>query len=115
MELEYRIKDLYYYKGRCDINLNTEVFLQQFGPLILIFVIFYFLIIRPQQKREKERKNMLESLREGDEVVTIGGIFGRILNIKDEVVTLEVGDKLKIKVMRSAIGSVIKKADSQEK
>lgn len=95
--------------------MNTTIFLQQFGPIILIFAIFYFLIIRPQQKRERERKNMLDSLQEGDEIITIGGIFGRILNIKDDVVTLEVGDKVKIKVTRSAIGNVIKKADKREK
>jgi preprotein translocase subunit YajC len=58
---------------------------------------------------------MLDNLQEGDEIITIGGIFGRILNIKDDVVTLEVGDKVKIKVTRSAIGNVIKKADKQEK
>ncbi|WP_148867940.1 preprotein translocase subunit YajC [Thermosediminibacter litoriperuensis] len=93
--------------------MNTSLFIQQFGPLILIFAIFYFLIIRPQQKREKERRNMLNSLQEGDEIITIGGIFGRILNIKDDVVTLEVGDKVKIKVTRSAIGNVIKKAEKE--
>jgi len=95
--------------------LDTAIFIQQFGPLILIFVIFYFLIIRPQQKREKERRNMLNSLQEGDEIITIGGIFGRILNIKDDVITLEVGDKVKIKVTRSAIGNVIKKAEKSSK
>jgi len=95
--------------------LDTTIFIQQFGPLILIFVIFYFLIIRPQQKREKERRNMLNSLQEGDEIITIGGIFGRILNIKDDVITLEVGDKVKIKVTRSAIGNVIKKAEKSSK
>jgi len=80
--------------------LNPTIFLQQFGPLILIFAIFYFLIIRPQQKREKDRKNMLSSLKEGEDIITIGGIYGRILNIKEDVITLEVGDKIKIKVTR---------------
>jgi preprotein translocase subunit YajC len=94
--------------------LNPAIFLQQFGPLILIFAIFYFLIIRPQQKREKERKNMLAGLKEGDDIITIGGIYGRILNIKEDVITLEVGDKLKIKVTRSAIGNVLKKAEKSE-
>ncbi|ADL08129.1 preprotein translocase subunit YajC [Thermosediminibacter oceani] len=94
--------------------MNTTIFLQQFGPIILIFAIFYFMIIRPQQKREKERRNMLDSLKEGDEIITIGGIFGRILNIKDDVVTLEVGDKVKIKVTRSAIGNVIKRAEKEK-
>ncbi|WP_068749309.1 preprotein translocase subunit YajC [Thermovenabulum gondwanense] len=94
--------------------MNSTIFLQQFGPLILIFAIFYFLLIRPQQKRDRERKMMLESLKEGDDVITIGGIYGRILNIKDDVITLEVGDKLKIKVTRSAIGTVLKKSDKAD-
>lgn len=94
--------------------MNPTVFLQQFGPMILIFAIFYFLLIRPQQKREKERRDMLSGLKEGDDIITIGGIYGRILNIKDDVITLEVGDKLKIKVTRSAIGTVLKKADKGE-
>lgn len=82
--------------------------LQQFGPMILVFAIFYFLIIRPQQKREKERRDMLSNLQAGDEVITVGGIFGKILNLKEDVVTLEVGDKVKIKVTRSAVGNVVK-------
>ena len=57
---------------------------------------------------------MLSNLKEGDEILTIGGIFGRILNIKEDVITLEVGDKLKIKVTRSAIGSVLKKAENNK-
>lgn len=89
--------------------MDIGLFLRQFGPLILIFVIFYFLLIRPQQKREKERKKMLASLKKGDDVITIGGIYGKILNIKDDVLTLEVGDKVKINVTRSAIGNVINK------
>lgn len=94
--------------------MNPTIFLQQFGPLILIFAIFYFLIIRPQQKREKDRRNMLSSLKEGEDIITIGGIYGRILNIKEDVITLEVGDKLKIKVTRSAIGNVLKKTEKSE-
>lgn len=67
--------------------------------------------IRPQQKREKDRKIMLSNLKEGDDIITIGGIYGRILNIKEDVVTLELGDKLKIKVTRSAIGNVLKNTE----
>lgn len=95
--------------------MDTATFLNQFGPLIFIFAIFYFMIIRPQQKREKDRRTMLANLKEGDEVVTIGGIFGKILNLKDDVVTLDVGDKIKIKVTRSAIGNVVKKSENEEK
>ncbi|HHY14214.1 MAG TPA: preprotein translocase subunit YajC [Thermoanaerobacterales bacterium] len=83
--------------------------LRQFAPLIFLFVIFYFLVIRPQQKRDKERKEMLDSLKVGDKIVTIGGIYGKILDLKDDAVTLEIADKVRIKVTRSAIGSTIKK------
>ena len=89
--------------------MNPATFMQQFGPIIIIFAIFYFMIITPQQKREKDRRNMLSNLKEGDEVITVGGIYGKVLNIKDDVVTLDVGDKIKIKVSRSAIGNVIRK------
>lgn len=94
--------------------MNTAAFMQQFGPIIVIFAIFYFLIIRPQQKREKDRRNMLSSLKEGDDIITIGGIYGRILNLKEDVVTLDVGDKIKIKVTRSAIGNVLKTTEKTE-
>lgn len=91
--------------------MNASQILAQFGPMIVVFAIFYFLIIRPQQKREKERRDMLSSIVSGDEIVTVGGIFGKVLNVKDDIVTLDVGDKIKIKVTRSAIGSIIKKKE----
>ncbi|WP_213974981.1 preprotein translocase subunit YajC [Tepidanaerobacter acetatoxydans] len=94
--------------------MNTATFMQQFGPIIIIFAIFYFLIIRPQQKREKERRDMLSSLKEGDDVITVGGIYGKILNIKDDVITLDVGDKIKLKVTRTAIGNILKKREKTE-
>ena len=65
----------------------------QFVPLILIFVIFYFMIIRPQRKKDKEAKKMLESLKVGDRICTIGGIYGTIVRIKDDVLTIEVGEQ----------------------
>ena len=65
----------------------------QFVPLILIFVIFYFMLIRPQRKKDKEAKKMLESLKVGDRICTIGGIYGTIVRIKDEVLTIEVGEQ----------------------
>ena len=64
----------------------------QFLPMILIFVIFYFMLIRPQRKKDKEAKKMLENLKVGDRICTIGGIYGTIVRIKDEVLTIEVGD-----------------------
>ena len=65
----------------------------QFLPMILIFVIFYFMLIRPQRKKDKEAKKMLESLKVGDRICTIGGIYGTIVRIKDDVLTIEVGEQ----------------------
>lgn len=63
----------------------------QFVPMILIFVVFYFLLIRPQRKKDKEAKAMLDNLKVGDRICTIGGIYGTIVRIKDDVLTIEVG------------------------
>ncbi|OQY02374.1 MAG: preprotein translocase subunit YajC [Desulfobacteraceae bacterium 4572_130] len=76
-----------------------------FVPLILMFVIFYFLLIRPQQKKAKEHRNMLDNLRKGDRVVTSGGIHGVIISIDETTIVLEVGDKIKFKVNRGNIGA----------
>ena len=65
----------------------------QFVPLILIFVIFYFMLIRPQRKKDKEAKQMLANLKVGDRICTIGGIYGTIVRIKDDVLTIEVGEQ----------------------
>jgi preprotein translocase subunit YajC len=76
--------------------------------MVVLFAIFYFLLIRPQQKKQKEMKRMLAELTYGDAVVTAGGIHGRIVAITDEVVTIEVADKVKIKVSRPFIAEVTK-------
>jgi preprotein translocase subunit YajC len=76
--------------------------------IILMFAIFYFLLIRPQQKRQKERQAMLSQLKKGDRVVTIGGIHGTIVDLDDDKVTLRVAETTKIVFERSAISSVIK-------
>ena len=79
----------------------------QFVPLILIFVIFYFMLIRPQRKKDKEAKKMLESLKVGDRICTIGGIYGTIVRIKDEVLTIEVGEqKTQMMIARWAVRNV---------
>ena len=65
----------------------------QFVPMILIFVVFYFLLIRPQRKKDKEAKAMLDNLKVGDRICTIGGIYGTIVKIKDDVLTVEVGEQ----------------------
>lgn len=87
---------------------GTTAMLQSFLPLILIFVIFYFLLIRPQSKKAKEHKQMLENLKKGDKVMTNGGIYGLIEDIDTETVTLKVGvkDDVKIKVNRGYIAGL---------
>jgi preprotein translocase subunit YajC len=74
-----------------------------FIPLILIFVIFYFLLIRPQQKKAKEHQRYLANLKKGDSVVTSGGLHGEITGITDTVVTLEIADNIRVKVSRQHI------------
>ena len=65
----------------------------QFVPMILIFVVFYFVLIRPQRKKDKEAKAMLDNLKVGDRICTMGGIYGTIVKIKDDVLTVEVGEQ----------------------
>ena len=81
--------------------------MKSFIPLILMFVIFYFLLIRPQQKRQKEHKALLSNLKRGDNVVTSGGILGKITNVAEKFVTIEVAEKVRIKIARGQIMSVI--------
>jgi len=75
----------------------------QMAPLLLIFAVFYFLLIMPQQKKAKQHKQMLDSIDKGDDVVTSGGIHGKVVGVTDQVLTLDVGDKVKIKVSREFI------------
>jgi preprotein translocase subunit YajC len=82
--------------------------LMTFLPIILIFVIFYFLLIRPQQKQKKEHQNLLSNLKVGDNVLTNGGIYGRITGIKDDKLTVEISDKVRVKVSRGHIAGVMK-------
>ncbi len=81
--------------------------LTMFAPLLLIFVIFYFLLIRPQQKQQKKLQQMLSGMRKGDEVITRGGIHGRIDNIIDNTVMVEIANNVKVKMNRDAIIHVV--------
>ncbi|NNJ66380.1 MAG: preprotein translocase subunit YajC [Xanthomonadales bacterium] len=83
--------------------------LMSFLPLIIIFVIFYFLLIRPQMKRAKEHKKLVSELANGDEIVTNGGLLGRITNVGESFVTVELTDNVRIKVQRHAVASVMPK------
>ena len=84
----------------------------QFIPLILIFVIFYFFLIRPQQKRVKDHKAMVESLKRGDEVITSGGIIGTVDRVmEDDRIEVIIGEGTKVQIIRSTITSLLKKEE----
>jgi preprotein translocase subunit YajC len=88
--------------------------LVSFLPLIFIFVVFYFLLIRPQSKKAKEHKQMVEALAKGDEVVTNGGLLGRIANVGENFVELELGEGMKVRVQRQAIANLMPKGTIKE-
>jgi preprotein translocase subunit YajC len=81
----------------------------QLLPLVLIFVVFYFLLIRPQAKRAKEHKAMVAALAVGDEVVTAGGIIGKVTETGDQFLTVELAEGVRVKVQRHTIGAVLPK------
>ena len=84
----------------------------QFIPLILIFVIFYFFLIRPQQKKVKEHKQMVASLKRGDEIITSGGILGTIDRVmEDDRIEVIIGENVKVQIIRSTITSLLKKEE----
>jgi preprotein translocase subunit YajC len=78
-----------------------------FIPLILMFVIFYFLLIRPQQKRSKEHRQMVSNLKKGDRIITSGGIHGRITGMDDTTLTVEIADKVRVKVARGNVSGLV--------
>ena len=90
--------------------------LESFIPIILIFVIMYFLLIRPQQKKIKEHKNMVDNLRRGDQVLTQGGIIGKITKVKEgEEIEVEIAKEVKVSVIRSTIVNVLSKTEPAKK
>jgi preprotein translocase subunit YajC len=90
-------------------------------PMLLIFVIFYFLLIRPQQRKQREQESLLKGIEKGDDVVTAGGLHGKVIGVTDDVLTLDVsafpGEKMRVKVSRSKIesGGKPKKDDAKAK
>jgi preprotein translocase subunit YajC len=80
-------------------------------PLILMFAIFYFLLIRPQQKKSKQHKELLSSLKKGDRIVSTGGLHGVITGITDDAVTMEIAPKVRVKLSRNAVGAVLKREE----
>ena len=90
--------------------------LESFIPIILIFVIMYFLLIRPQQKKIKEHKNMVDNLRRGDQVLTQGGIIGKITRVKEgEEIEVELAKDVKVSVIRSTIVNILSKTEPAKK
>ena len=87
---------------------------QNLLPLIFLFVIFYFLLIRPQQKRAREQEKMIAALKPGDTVITSGGIYGQILSIRGEVVTLDSTDKGRVKVAKRSVSGIVNLADLEK-
>lgn len=77
--------------------------LAQYGPIVLMGLIFYFLLYRPQKKEQQRRNEMLNSLKKGDRIITIGGVHGTITALTDKVVTLKVADKVEVEISRSAV------------
>ena len=80
-----------------------------FVPLILIFIIFYFLLIRPQQKKAKEHKILLDSIKRGDQILTSGGMIAKVIKADTEELTVGISDKVNVKIFRSTVSDVIKK------
>ncbi len=78
-----------------------------FIPLILMFVIFYFLLIRPQQKKTREHREMISNLKKGDRIITSGGLYGRITGLDDATLTVEIADKVRVKVARNNVGAKV--------
>jgi preprotein translocase subunit YajC len=79
----------------------------------MIFVIFYFMILRPQQKRAKERTKMLESIKKGDKIITSGGMHGKVINVDEKTILIEASDNVKLKFDRSAINVIIREASEE--
>lgn len=92
------------------LNMQNPLFL-----MIAMLAIFYFLLIRPQQKKQKEHKAMLTNLQKGDVIFTAGGIHGKITGLTDTTITLEVADRVRIKINRSAVGGLLAKGEAIEK
>ena len=89
--------------------LGTEAGWAGFLPIVLMFVLLYFMLIRPQMKRAKEHKTMTESLQKGDEVVTSGGVLGKITRIGEAYISIEIAPQIEINVQRSAVQTLLPK------
>jgi preprotein translocase subunit YajC len=89
------------------VDLSPEMMnmLVSYGPIVVMIVIFYFMLYRPQKKEQSRRKEMLDSLKKGNKVMTIGGIYGEVTAIKENIVTVKIADKVEIEVARASINT----------
>ena len=94
---------------------DIEQILQASWPILLMVVIFYFLLWRPQKKQQKERASLLGSLKKGQKIVTIGGIYGEIVELDDEKVKVQVSEKVELTFARTAVANVLSKKNKEEK
>ncbi|MEJ2658470.1 MAG: preprotein translocase subunit YajC [Desulfobacterales bacterium] len=83
-------------------------------PIILMFVIFYFLLIRPQQKKAKQHREMIGQLKKGDRIVTSGGLHGRVTAVNDTIMTVEIADKVRVKIARGNVAQVIQSSSQPQ-
>ena len=94
---------------------DIQQILQTSWPILLMVVIFYFLLWRPQKKQQKERASLLGSLKKGQKIVTIGGIYGDIVELDDEKVKVQVSEKVELTFARTAVANVLSKKNKEEK
>ena len=94
---------------------DIQQILQTSWPILLMVVIFYFLLWRPQKKQQKERAGLLGSLKKGQKIVTIGGIYGEIVELDDEKVKVQVSEKVELTFARTAVANVLSKKNKEEK
>ena len=94
---------------------DIQQILQTSWPILLMVVIFYFLFWRPQKKQQKERASLLGSLKKGQKIVTIGGIYGEIVELDDEKVKVQVSEKVELTFARTAVANVLSKKNKEEK
>lgn len=87
---------------------GTNALMMNLFPFIIIMVIFYFLLIRPQQKQMKERQNMLNNLKVGDKILTVGGLIGTITSIKENELEVEIAKNIKVTIVRTAVSNVLR-------
>jgi preprotein translocase subunit YajC len=81
--------------------------LMMFVPIIMVFIVFYLLLIRPQQKKQQEHKKMIDAVGKGDKIVTNGGIYGVVADVKEHIIVLKIAENVKIEVVKSAIATVV--------